>query len=90
LFFRDYQLTPERYKDKHGSALLRKKMIECEVPGCHERIAHDFGKVGAHFSRVHPTIGLREYYEKYVTKIKVCSPLILLYPSRAPTQLGTG
>jgi hypothetical protein len=47
-------------------------MIECEVPGCHERIAHDFGKVGAHFSRVHPTLGLREYYETYVTKIKVC------------------
>jgi hypothetical protein len=72
-FSREYGLTPRRYVQKHDCALLRKKTIECQVPGCLAIVAHDFGKVGAHLKTVHQGLGMKEYYDRYVTRVKVCT-----------------
>jgi uncharacterized C2H2 Zn-finger protein len=70
---RDYGLDPQRYKERHGVALLRKITIECQVPGCLAKVSHDFGKVGAHLASIHPAITMREYYDEHVAKTKVCT-----------------
>jgi hypothetical protein len=67
----DYKLTPKMYLEKHGSALLRKRSIICEVPGCLTKVAHDLGKVGMHLAREHPHLSMMGYYDTYVVKMKV-------------------